>query len=109
MDPIRAGETKQRTGCGPDRGFRARNPRGCSLSDIETNPALRGANGCSAWNRARARADGNSPDEMSGRHGEIVRRMQAHLLVTNPNWSSYLIDQESVPISWATPKRRQIA
>src|ERR1035441_1186585 len=54
---------------------------GRSLYDIETYPALREANGCfySARNRARARADGNSPDEMSGRYGEVVRRTHAPL------------------------------
>src|ERR1022692_4043483 len=36
-----------------------------------------------ATNRARARADGNSPDEMSGRYGEVVRRTQARFPVPN--------------------------
>ena len=29
-------------------------------------------------------ADGNSPDEMSGRYGEVVRRTQARFLVPDP-------------------------
>jgi hypothetical protein len=81
--------------------------RGAGLYDIGINPALREANGSGARNRARgevsvarravdgvAKADGNSPDEMSGRYGEVVRRTQARL---------------SVPMCRQSAKRRQIS
>src|ERR1035438_1742221 len=57
-----------------------------------------------------ARRECDLTESLQPRAGPEVQSTDPRaFIVTNPNWSSHLIDQESVPISWAIPKRRQIA
>jgi hypothetical protein len=64
-------------GGGPGRGFRVRKPRGAVSTTSGSMRRFVGEMAAGARSRARARAGGTSPDEMSGRYGEVVRRTHA--------------------------------